>query len=504
MKPPEIQPPQGDVVHQSNALYRNGLDLRPIHRHNGNTVHTDNLTSSTRVSGDAKRNGVTDMFARPIGGTVTSVTQSRFDSRRGSALKMMLVFILGLMGAFAAAPAIADTTGEEYDFRIAGNVKNEGEPLADVRIEVSNDSYNAEVVTDAEGKWAIGVPEGGIYNVTLDESTLPEGIAVLEGGATQTVEIGPSGSVVKNFFIGEGERQVVTLGDQIVQRLIYGINFGLMLGLASIGLSLIYGTTGLSNFSHAELVTFGALMALAFGVVLALPLWIALPLALVASAGLGWAQDAGLWRPLRKRGLGLVQLMIVSIGLSLAVRYLFQFFVGGGTTQLPGSGGDKIPLFGAVALSVVDLWSMGISLVVIVLFALWLLYSKTGKATRAISDNSALAAASGIDVDRVVRIVWILASVLAGLAGILWAYFRPGIKWDMGEKILLLMFAAVVLGGLGTAFGALLGALIVGILVETSALVIPSDLKYVGALVLLIAILLVRPQGILGRKERIG
>jgi branched-chain amino acid transport system permease protein len=147
---------------------------------------------------------------------------------------------------------------------------------------------------------------------------------------------------------------------------------------------------------------------------------------------------------------------------------------------------------------------MGISLVVIVLFALWLLYSKTGKATRAISDNSALAAASGIDVDRVVRIVWILASVLAGLAGILWAYFRPGIKWDMGEKILLLMFAAVVLGGLGTAFGALLGALIVGILVETSALVIPSDLKYVGALVLLIAILLVRPQGILGRKERIG
>jgi branched-chain amino acid transport system permease protein len=310
--------------------------------------------------------------------------------------------------------------------------------------------------------------------------------------------------VVKNFFIGEGERQVVTLGDQIVQRLIYGINFGLMLGLASIGLSLIYGTTGLSNFSHAELVTFGALMALAFGVVLALPLWIAFPLALVASAGLGWAQDAGLWRPLRKRGLGLVQLMIVSIGLSLAVRYLFQFFVGGGTTQLPGSGGDKIPLFGAVALSVVDLWSMGISLVVIVLFALWLMFSQTGKATRAISDNSALAAASGIDVDRVVRIVWILASVLAGLAGILWAYFRPGIKWDMGEKILLLMFAAVVLGGLGTAFGALLGALIVGILVETSALVIPSDLKYVGALVLLIAILLVRPQGILGRKERIG
>ena len=420
------------------------------------------------------------------------------------AVTAVFVLLLSFLGLMVASPALADTVGEEYDYRISGNVKNEGEALASVRIVVSRDGYSAEVVTDADGKWAIGVPERAIYEVTLDESTLPEGIAVLEGGATQSVEIGPSGSVVQNFFIGEGERVVITLFDQLVQRLIYGVNFGLMLGLAAIGLSLVYGTTGLSNFSHAELVTFGALMAYAFGVVLALPLWLAFPLAVAASAGLGWVQDAGLWKPLRVRGLGLVQLMIVSIGLSLAVRYVFQFFVGGGTMQLPGSGATKIPLFGAVALSTVDLASMAISLVVIILLALWLLYSKTGKATRAISDNAALAAASGIDVDRVVRIVWILASMLAGLSGILWAYFRPGIKWDMGEKILLLMFAAVVLGGLGTAFGALIGALIVGILVETSALVIPSDLKYVGALVLLIAILLVRPQGLLGRKERIG
>ena len=103
-----------------------------------------------------------------------------------------------------------------------------------------------------------------------------------------------------------------------------------------------------------------------------------------------------------------------------------------------------------------------------------------------------------------IRIVWIVAAGLAGLAGVLWAYFRPGIKWDMGAQILLLIFAAVTLGGLGTAFGALLGALVVGMLVEVSSLVIPSDLKYVGALVVLIVILLVRPQGILGRKERIG
>jgi branched-chain amino acid transport system permease protein len=152
----------------------------------------------------------------------------------------------------------------------------------------------------------------------------------------------------------------------------------------------------------------------------------------------------------------------------------------------------------------VDIVSMVIAVVVIVAFAIWLTSSRLGKATRAISDNPGLAAASGIDVDFVVRVVWIMASALAGLAGVLYAYYRPGIKWDMGTQVLLLMFAAVTLGGLGTAFGALIGALIIGIIVETSSLFIPADLRFASALAILIIILLVRPQGILGRRERIG
>jgi len=155
-------------------------------------------------------------------------------------------------------------------------------------------------------------------------------------------------------------------------------------------------------------------------------------------------------------------------------------------------------------VSYIDLISMGVSILVILAVAYFLLGTRIGKATRAISDNPQLAAASGINVDRVVRIVWILAGVLAALSGALWAYFRPGVKWDMGTQMLLLIFAAITLGGLGTAFGALLGSLIVGIVVETSTLWIPSDLKYAGALVVLILILLVRPQGLLGRKERLG
>ena len=434
-----------------------------------------------------------------------NLSMSRTGTRKLIRLGLLTTVLSLIFGGLFSVSASADEVGEDLPYRIQGNVKNEGIALEGVRIVVSGAGYTAETVTDADGKWLIGVPEKGGYSVSLDQSTLPTGIAVIEeGGAEQSVEIGPSGAVTKNFFIGQGERITVSVFDQVVARIIYGLNFGLMLGLAAVGLSLVFGTTGLSNFAHAEMVTFGALAAFFVSAVVGLPIWIAIPVAVVLSGAMGWGLDSGLWRPLRRRGLGLVQLMIVSIGLSLAGRYVFQFFAGGGTTQLPGFDSPKIKLFGATSLSVIDIASMVLSLVVIMAFAWWLLNTQTGKATRAISDNPDLAAASGIDVDRVIRIVWIVAAALAGLAGVLWAYFRPGIKWDMGAQILLLIFAAVTLGGLGTAFGALFGSIVVGVLVEVSSLVIPSDLKYVGALVILIVILLVRPQGILGRKERIG
>jgi branched-chain amino acid transport system permease protein len=434
-----------------------------------------------------------------------TLSKSQTGSKYWIQIGLLTTVLTLVFGGLFSTSALADEVGADLPYKVVGNVKNEGEPLEGVRIVVAGGGYTAETVTDADGKWLIGVPEKAAYSVTLDQTTLPSGIAVMEeGGAEQSVEVGQSGSVTKNFFIGEGERIVVSLFDQVVARVIYGLNFGLMLGLAAVGLSLVFGTTGLSNFAHAEMVTFGAIAAFFLGGVLGLPIWIAIPAAVLISSLMGWGLDSGLWRPLRRRGLGLVQLMIVSIGLSLAVRYIFQFFVGGGTTQLPGFDSPKIKLFGATSLSIIDMASMVLSLVVIIAFAWWLMNTQTGKATRAISDNPDLAAASGIDVDGVIRTVWIVAAGLAGLAGVLWAYFRPGIKWDMGAQILLLIFAAVTLGGLGTAFGALLGSLVVGLLVEVSSLVIPADLKYVGALVVLIVILLVRPQGILGRKERIG
>lgn len=392
---------------------------------------------------------------------------------------------------------------DESPFSFTVRVRNAGEPVEGARIIVEGNGFEGEGTTDDTGAVRIGVPERAEYTITLDEESLPEGVAV-EGENSTPRSIGQQGSTNFMFNLGAGERTTTSFTDQFVERLMNGLNFGLLLGLASLGVSLVFGTTGLTNFAHAEAVTLGAVIAVIFGTQMGLPMWIVLPIVLILGAAAGWLLDAGLWAPLRHRGVGLIPLMIVSIGLSFAIRYLYQFFFGGNTYQLPGAAPPKMEIIGPIRLSWIDIMSMGVSLVLLIAVALWLTRTRIGKATRAISDNPALAAASGINVDKVVRIVWMVATSLAAIAGVLWAYFRPGMRWDMGMQILLLIFAAVVLGGLGTAFGAMLGAIIVGILVEISTLWLPSDLKYVGALAVLIAILLVRPQGLLGRRERLG
>jgi branched-chain amino acid transport system permease protein len=126
-----------------------------------------------------------------------------------------------------------------------------------------------------------------------------------------------------------------------------------------------------------------------------------------------------------------------------------------------------------------------------------------GKATRAVSDNPSLASSAGINVERVITFVWVLGAALAGLGGTLLG-FTQQVSFQMGFQILLLIFAAVTLGGLGTIWGAIVGSLVVGLFLQLTTLVIPTELKSVGALLVLIVILLVRPYGLLGRRERVG
>jgi branched-chain amino acid transport system permease protein len=283
-----------------------------------------------------------------------------------------------------------------------------------------------------------------------------------------------------------------------------GIRLGLLLALASVGLSLIYGTTGLSNFAHAEQVGLGGILGYFLINQRGLGLLVGGVVIVLICAFTGWLQDRVMWQPLRRRGLGLTQLMIVTIGLSLAMQYTFQYFVGARTVRVVQDN-PSIREIGPITMTNQSFAAMGISIVVLAAVGFALLRTRIGRATRAVSDNPALAAASGIDVDKVIRLVWTVAMGLAGLSGLMYALVTNGIKWDSGLQILLLLFASVTLGGLGTAFGALVGSLIIGLVVELSPVLgMPGDFKYATALLILILLLLVRPQGLLGRAERVG
>jgi neutral amino acid transport system permease protein len=223
----------------------------------------------------------------------------------------------------------------------------------------------------------------------------------------------------------------------------------------------------------------------------------------VLGGAFGWLQDRFFWGWLRGRRSGLISMMIISIGVALLLRYLYLYFFGGDTRQYADYVAQPGLDLGAISVAPKNLIMDAVAIVVLIVVSLALVKTRLGKATRAVSTNPSLAAASGINVDAIIRLVWTIGGALAALSGAMLGIFQ-GVNYQMGFQILLLVFAAVTLGGLGTAFGALLGSLVIGLATQLSTLVIPTELKNVGALVVLIVIILVRPQGILGRRERIG
>lgn len=425
----------------------------------------------------------------------------------GVLLAALVVPVLLLVGA-PAAQAAELCMPDEGTSCIVGTIRSEEGPVEGVELSVAGPGAEETVTTDTNGKWNYPVTEPGPYTVTVVEASLPEGLAVQ--GVTErklNVKVGEKQTTFPALFeVRTGSYDAGTSKvDHLISSSFNGLRLGLLLALASVGLSLIYGTTGLSNFAHAEQVTLGGILAYMLANVAGLGLLVGGTITVVICALTGYVQDAAIWKPLRRRGLGLTQMMIVTIGLSLALQYTFQYFVGAGTQKVVVRTFDTTTI-GPITVTTMSFLAMAVSIVVIALVGYFLLRTRVGRATRAVSDNPALAAASGIDVDRIIRLVWTMSAGLAGLSGIFYALVvSNGIRWDTGMQILLLLFAAVTLGGLGTAFGALVGSLIIGLVVELAGpLGAPGDLKYAVALAILIVLLMVRPQGLLGRAERVG
>jgi branched-chain amino acid transport system permease protein len=382
--------------------------------------------------------------------------------------------------------------------------REDDEPVAGAIITVTDaagDEVDA-VETDEEGRATITLPGEGQYVATLDLDSLDEEVGLPAEGR-EVIAIDPNRSRSVTFNLGARERETTGKIDQIPQLLFEGLSFGLIIAITSVGLSLIYGTTGLVNFSHSEHVTWGAIVAWWINVDHGIHLVPAAIIAIAIGAATGAIVDRLVWKPLRSRGMSLIAMMIVSIGLSLAVRNVFQLVFGGIFRPYGDFNVQRGVDVGPITAAPKDFWIIGIIIVVIVGVASLLQFTRIGKAMRAVSDNPDLAASSGIDVDRVILFVWALGGALATLGGILFG-IQQQVQFLMGFNLLLLMFAGITLGGLGTAYGALVGSFVVGMFIQLSTLVIPTELKNVGALAVLIGVLLFRPQGILGRAERIG
>ena len=380
------------------------------------------------------------------------------------------------------------------------------QPLAGVGVSATGpNNFVGEATSDSQGKWKIEVPAAAVYQVSINQEQLPSGQALTDPTrATIKANVISLGFDVTILFpIGPGVKKATNV-ERGAQLLADGLILALVIALAALGLNLVFGTTGLTNFAHGELLTLGGLLTYYLSAIAGLKVIFAIPLAVLLSALIGgYLQDKFLWQPLRRRGTGLIAALIVSIGLAILIRYFFLFVFGGDTRQLPEYAGQAGLSLGLVSITPKSIITSSIGLVMLVGATIWLSRSHMGKASRAVSDNPALASSSGIEVERVIRAVWILGATLASFAGIM-VTVNQGVSFVMGQDLLLLIFAAVTLGGLGTINGALIGSLVIGVSIQLSTLFIPTELKYVGALVILIIILLVRPQGILGKKGRIG
>jgi neutral amino acid transport system permease protein len=427
-------------------------------------------------------------------------------------LLLLLAIVIGTAVLLGAAPASGaqEPGGAEREISVTvtdrqgTKDRDDDEPVEGAVIVVTDEADEEvdEVTTDDEGKATLTLPGEGIYTATLDLDSLDDDAGLpREGG--EVVSIDPTRARILNFTLGDRERASSSTWDQVPQKLFNGFSFGLVIAITSVGLSLIFGTTGLVNFSHSEHVTWGAVVAWWINVDHDVHIIPAALLAIAIGAATGALVDRLLWARLRSRGMSLVAMMIVSIGLSLAARSVLQLLFGGvfrPYRQFYRQDGIDI---GPITTTPKILWMIALIIVVIVGVASLLQYTRIGKAMRAVADNGDLAASSGIDVDRVVVFVWALGGGLAALGGILFG-LQQQVQFEMGFRLLLLMFAGITLGGLGTAYGALVGSFVVGMFIEMSTLIVPTELKNVGALLVLIVVLLFRPQGILGRVERVG
>jgi branched-chain amino acid transport system permease protein len=299
-------------------------------------------------------------------------------------------------------------------------------------------------------------------------------------------------------------------GQRLLSLLVRGVMLGGILALGAIGLSLIFGVLRIPNFAHGDMMSVGAYVALfvvgmlpmgpplgpfSFGYEFVVGLLVAMPL-----VGLvGYLLDRTVFRRLRARRSPPVIMAMAALGSAFLLRSLIYVFWGADFVFFyTGRPRPAFELFAGIRVRPDQLFILGLALAMIVMVYLLLERTKMGKAMRATADNPELARVTGIDTERVIRWTWLIGGGLAGAGGVMYgldAQLRP----EMGWWLLLPLFASVILGTIGNAYGALVGALVIGIAWQVSTAFINPAYGPGVAFVVLILVLLFRPQGIFGK-----
>ena len=296
----------------------------------------------------------------------------------------------------------------------------------------------------------------------------------------------------------------------IGQAIADGILTGAIIALGAIGVSFTLQIMRFANFAHSELLTWGAYLALVFVAfagpgtptgpfsfgwqLIAAAVFAALMTGLVA-----WAVDHLVFRSLRRRGAHPLTMVFAAFGAALVMRNVVVLIWGHGSHYYTRELQMSVELLPGVRMLPDQIFILALALAVVVCLHAFLTYSRTGMAMRAMAESPPLAQVCGVEVDAVVRWTWILSGALAALAGV-FAGLTPQLHPEIGFNLLLALFAAAILGGTGSLAGAVIGGLLVGLAENLSLLFISAGYKTAMPFLVLLLVLLVRPQGLFGER----
>jgi branched-subunit amino acid ABC-type transport system permease component len=283
---------------------------------------------------------------------------------------------------------------------------------------------------------------------------------------------------------------------------IASVGFGLVtasvLAIASVGFTLQFGVTDVLNLAYGAVMILGAFLAYlvnSHGV----SVWLGLLVAVAACSAVSVLLNSVVYTPFQRRGASPITMVIVSLGMTLIIEFGLEAVAGGVPVSYTMGNGPTFSA-GGLTLTGVQLVIMALAVLVMAGVHVLLRYTKLGKAMRATAANRTLARNCGIRTGRVITATWALTGALCGLAGTVFAIDAGSFDASSTDVFLILILAAVFLGGPGQPYGAMLGALVIGLATEVSAVFIPADYKYVIAFVALLIMLGVRPTGLLGER----